>query len=123
METKISLHGRLAKVNCEKRTAELHRFGDDPIALQFEENLSETMQRLAARFVKVKGIGRFNDSDEWEMITVHEIAAEHSELDAFLAREPKIFDPIKATGFAQRDYNDQADMDEFIRIIHGERDS
>ena len=81
------------------------------------------MQRLAARFVKVEGIGRFNDNDEWEMIKVREIVAERSVLDEFYAREPNSFGPIRATGFAQRDYNDQADMDEFIRIIHGERNS
>lgn len=123
MEREILIRGRLTKVNCEKRTAELHSFGDDPIALQFEDYLSETMQRLAARFVKVEGVGRFNDNDEWEIITVREIAPERSVLDEFYAREPKSFGPIKATGFARRDYNDQADMDEFIRIIHGERDS
>ena len=122
METKILLYGRLTKVNCEKRTAELHRFGDNPIALQFEDDLSETMQRLAARFVKVKGIGRFNDSDEWETITVHEIAAEHSELDAFRAREPKIFDPARATSYYRHDDDDPIDIEEFIRVIYEGRD-
>lgn len=48
METEIVLHGRLTKVNCEKRTAELHSFGDAPTVLQFEEHLGETMQQLAA---------------------------------------------------------------------------
>ena len=121
METEILLRGRLMKVNCEKRAAELHSFGDRPIALHFEENLSEAMQQLTARFVKVEGVGRFNDNDEWETVTVHKITAERSAIDEFYAREPKIFDPEKARATALP-ADDPTDIEEFIRVIYEARD-
>jgi len=123
MEREILIRGRLTKVNCEQRTAELNNFGDTLIELQFEENLSETMQRLATCFVKVIGIEQAGPSDQFGPLKVREISVSGMTIDELEAVEPRIFDPIKATGFAQRDYDDQADMDEFIRIIHGERDS
>ena len=123
MERQISIRGRLTNVNCEKRTAELNNFGDTLIALQFEENLSETMQRLATCFVKVIGIEQAGPSNQFGPLKVREINVAWPSIDELNAVEPRTFDPVKATGFTQRDYDDQADMDEFIRIIHGERDS
>ncbi|MCY3691778.1 MAG: hypothetical protein OXI54_07450 [Chloroflexota bacterium] len=123
MEREILIRGRLTKVNCEKRTAELNNFGDTLIELQFEENLSETMQQLATCFVKVVGVEQAGPSNQFGPLKVREISVEWPSIDEIEAVEPRIFDPVRATGFAQRDYDDQADMDEFIRIIHGERDS
>ena len=123
MEREILIRGRLMNVDGEKRTAELHNFGDAPIALQFEKDLSEVVERLATRFVKVEGIGHFNDDDEWEVIVVGKIAAERSAADEFFAREPKIFDPKKATSFYDHSDDDPIDIEEFIRVIYEARDA
>ena len=123
METEILLRGRLMKVNREKRTAELHGWGDSQVPLQFEDNLSETMQRLATCFVRVKGAGNAEATDQRGPLAIREISVEWPNIDEFYALEPKIFDPEKATRFSQRNYDDQADMEEFIRIIHGGHDS
>ena len=123
MEREILIRGRLTKVNREKRTAELNNYGDTLIELHFEENLGETMQRLATCFVKVLGIEQAGPSNRFGPLKVREISVSGMTIEEFEAVQPRIFDPIKATGFAQRDYDDQANMDEFIRIIHGERDA
>ena len=119
------LYGRLLAVNWQNGTAHLHRVLEPTVVLRFEASLDEAMRQLAARYVKVRGIGRIDRNDRWGPVAVREIVAERSAVDDFYAREPKIFDPerAKATPFYRDDYDDGADMDEFIRIIHGERDS
>ena len=83
MEREISIRGRLMKVNCEKRTAELNNFGDTLIELQFEENLSETMQRLATCFVKVVGTDQAGPNNRFGPLKVREISLSGMTLDEF----------------------------------------
>ncbi len=117
------LYGRLMEVNWKNGTAELHSYGESPVSLRFEASLNEAMRQLATRYVAVRGIGRFNTRDEWETITVQDIEAERSVLDNFYSREPKIFDPEKATSFYRHDDDDPVDIEEFIRVIYEARDS
>lgn len=122
METQISMRGRLMKVDCEKRTAQLHNFGEAPVTLRFDGKLVDTMQQLATRFVKLEGMGYFDDGDAWEVVTVHKIIAERSVVDEFYARESKIFDPEKARATALP-ADDPTDIEEFIRVIYEARDA
>lgn len=121
-QTEALLYGRLLEVNWSDGTAQLHRYGEKPVALRFDSSLYEAMHELATRYVKVIGIGSFNRDDEWETITVHEITAERSELDAFRARDPNIFDPGRATSYYRHDDDDPIDIEEFIRVIYESRD-
>ena len=118
----VLLHGRLREVNCDQGTAELHNYGAPAIALRFEAGWNETMRQLATRYVKVRGSGRYNANDERETVTVREVVAERSAIDDLRAREPKIFDPDKATVFYQHDAGDPIDIAKFIRVIYEERD-
>ncbi|MYC32853.1 MAG: hypothetical protein F4X64_06715 [Chloroflexi bacterium] len=122
MEREISMRGRLTKVNREKRTAELNNFGDTLIELQFEENLSETMQRLATCFVKVIGIEQARPGNRFGPMKVREISVAWPSIDEFKAVEPKIFDPDRATSYYQHDDDDPVDIEEFIKVIYEARD-
>ena len=122
MEREILIRGRLTKVNCEKRTAELTNFVDTLIALQFEENLSETMQRLATCFVEVVGIEQAGPGNRFGPLKVSKISIAWPSIDEFNAVEPKIFDPDRATGYYQHDDDDPIDIEEFIKVIYEARD-
>lgn len=122
MDREILIRGRLTKVNCEKRTAELNNFGDTLIALQFEANLSETMLRLATCFVEVLGVEQAGPSNRFGPMKVREISIAWPSIDEFKAVEPKIFDPDRATGYYQHDDDDPLDIEEFIKVIYEARD-
>lgn len=122
MQTEALLYGRLLEVNWSNGTAQLHRYGEKAVVLRFDPSLYEAMHELATRYVKVIGIGSFNRDDEWETVTVHEITAEHSEIDAFRAREPRVFDPARATSYYRHDDDDPIDIEELIRVIYEGRD-
>ena len=121
-EVETLLFGRLLEIDWKNGTAQLHNYGEKPVDLKFPASLNEAMRELATRYVAVRGIGRSNSRDEWETITVREIEAERSVLDDFYSREPKIFDPEKATSFYKHDDDDPIDIDEFIRVIYEARD-
>lgn len=121
MEREILIRGRLTKVNCEQRTAELNNFGDTLIELQFEENLSETMQQLATCFVKVIGVEQAGPSNQFGPLKVREISTAWPSIDELEAVEPKIFDPDRATGYYQHDDDDPVDIEEFIKVIYEAR--
>ena len=119
----ISMHGRLLEVDWKNGTAQLHNYGERPVDLRFAASLNEAMRQLATRYVKVRGAGSFNYQDEWETVAVHEIVAEWSVVDDFYAREPKVFDPEKASSYYQDDDDDPIDIEEFIRVIREARDT
>ncbi len=121
-EVETLLFGRLLEVDWKNGTAQLHNYGEDPVDLRFGAGLNETMLQLATRYVKVTGASSSSDQDEWETVTVREIAAERSVVDDFYARGPKIFDPRKAASYYQDDDDDPIDIEEFIRIIREARD-
>lgn len=122
MEREILIRGRLKRVNCKKRTAELNNFGDTLIELQFEENLSETMLRLETCFVKVIGAEQAGPDNRFGPLKVREISVSGMTLDEFKAVEPKIFDPDRATSYYQHDDDDPVDIEEFIKVIYEARD-
>lgn len=122
MEREILIRGRLMNVNGEKRTAELHNFGDTLIALQFEESLCETMQKLATCFVKILGIEQAGPSNQFGPLKVREASVAWPTVEEFEAVEPKIFDPERAKATALP-ADDPLDIEEFIRVIYEARDA
>ena len=121
--TDAFLHGWLYEVNWDKDTAQLHDFSGKYVQLRFSEDLHEDMLRLATRYVEVKGRGRFNDSDQWTSVEVHQINAARSgtepfDVGAFLNDpNPKVFDPEKVVTTSE-----PFDVDEFILGVREGRD-
>ena len=116
------LYGRLLEINWQNGTAQLHRYGEPVVPLQFEPGLNETMRQLATRYVAVRGEGRITTQDEWIDVAIREIVAEPSEIDAFYARPPRAFDPQQAAGFYRDDADEPVDISEFVRGIYEGRD-
>ena len=113
------LHGWLKEVNWNTRTAQLHRYGvKGHIRLRFAESLDREMIRMATRYVEVKGVGEFDDAENWTTVRVDAIKAadtggEPFDLDAFLNNpNRKIFrseDVVRAS--------EPFDVDAFNRAI------
>lgn len=113
------LYGWLKEVNWARRTAQLHRYGDEGyVSLRFAEPLDREMVRLATRYVEVRGVGKFNDAGDWTTVHVDAVSAADTggkpfDLDAFLNDpNPKIFrseDVIRAS--------EPFDVDAFNRSI------
>lgn len=95
------VEGRLMEVNWACGTAELHYIPQRVVPLRFDQALNDDMRRLATQYVEIRGRGRFNDNDEWDIIYVEQIAdtrscSEPFDLEAFRNDpNPKIFDPDK----------------------------
>ena len=95
------VEGRLMAVNWAYGTAELHYIPQRVVPLRFDPALNDDMRRLATQYVEIRGLGRFNDNDEWGVIYVEQITSTRSwsepfDLDAFRNDpNPKIFDPEK----------------------------
>ena len=95
------VEGRLMEVNWSCGTAELHFIPQRVVPLRFDPSLNDDMRRLATQHVEIRGRGRFNDNDEWDIICVEQITSTRSwsepfDLDAFRNDpNPKIFDPEK----------------------------
>ena len=117
------LYGWLKEVNWDRGTAQLHQYVDGYVQLRFDSTLDDDMVRFATQYVEVRGRGRFDDDDLWEVVQVDEINDTHSwrepfDLDAFLNDpNPKIFDPDKLVTASE-----PFDADEFNRIIREGRD-
>ena len=118
------VYGWLKMVNWDKRTAQLHRYGDRYVPLRFDPDLDNEMRRLATQFVEVKGEGRFNNNEQWQSVKVEEITATRSssepfDMEAFLKNpNPKIFDPETVVTASE-----PFDVDEFIRVVREGRDA
>jgi hypothetical protein len=71
------------------------------VPLCFDPVLNDDMRRLATQYVEIRGRGRFNDNDEWDVIYVEQVTSTRSwsepfDLEAFRNDpNPKIFDPDK----------------------------
>ena len=95
------MEGRLMEVNWACGTAELHDMPQRIVPLCFDSVLNDDMRRLATQYVEIRGRGRFNDNDEWDVIYVELVNSTRSwskpfDLEAFRnAPNPKIFDPDK----------------------------
>ncbi len=118
------VYGWLKMVNWDKRTAQLHRYEDRYVPLQFDADLDYEMRRLATQFVEVRGNGLINRNDQWQVVWVEEITETRSsrdpfDMEAFLNNpNPKIFDPETVVTASE-----PFDVDEFIRIIHEGREA
>ena len=117
------VEGRLMEVNWACGTAELDYIPQRIVPLRFDPTLNDDMRRLATQYVEIRGRGRFNDNDEWEVIYVEQITGTRScsepfDLEAFRDNpNPKIFDPEKVVTVSE-----PFDVDEFIRAIQEGRD-
>ncbi len=117
------VEGRLMEVNWASGTAELHFIPQRVVPLRFDPALNDDMRRLATQYVEIRGRGRFNDNDEWDIIYVEQITdtrswSEPFDLEAFRNNpDPKIFDPEKVVTVSE-----PFDVDEFIRAIQEGRD-
>lgn len=117
------VYGRLSVVNWDKRTAQLHRYGDRYVPLRFNAAMDTEMRRLANQYVEVRGEGRINRNDQWQWVKVGEITETRSsgepfDMEAFLNNpNPKIFDPDNIVTASE-----PFDVDEFIRVIREGRD-
>ena len=117
------VEGRLMEVNWACGTAELHFIPQRVVPLRFDPVLNDDMRRLATQHVEIRGRGRFNDNDEWDVIYVEQITGTRScsepfDLQAFHNNpSPKIFDPEKVVTVSE-----PFDVDEFIRIIRASHD-
>ena len=95
------VEGRLMEVNWASGTAELHYIPQRVVPLRFDPALNDDMRRLATQYVEIRGRGRFNDNDEWDIIYVEQITSTRSwsepfDLETFRNDpNPKIFDPDK----------------------------
>lgn len=118
------VEGRLMEVNWACGTAELHYIPQRIVPLRFDPVLNDDMRRLATQYVEIRGRGRFNDNDEWDIIYVEQITDTRSWSEAFDLKafrnnpNPKIFDPEKVVTVSE-----PFDVDEFIRIIREGRDA
>ena len=70
-------------VNWDKRTAQLHRYGDRHLPLQFDSDKDNDMRRLGNQYVEVRGEGRINRNDRWQWIRVEEITPTRSSSEPF----------------------------------------
>ena len=117
------LHGWLKMVNWDKRTAELHDGVGGHVSLRFDAGLDSEMVRLATRYVKVAGAGRFNDRGGWTSVSVDSISDTRSWDEPFDERLPAgqpggaVFDP-EAVVTAEEPF----DVEDFIDAVHAGRD-
>lgn len=67
------VEGYLCEVNPKLGTAEIHVYGSDSVPLRFVPSLEQKMLRLETKFVKVRGQGWINDTDEWIAVNVDDV--------------------------------------------------
>ncbi len=123
-EVDATLQGRLMMVNWNRRTAQLHNYGDDYVRLRFDAVLDEAMQRLATQYVEVTGRGHFVTDGNWGDFHVEQLRATRSWVEPFDLNNllndpnPKVFDPEKVVRASE-----PTDVDEFMRAIREGRDA
>ncbi len=95
-----ALHGRLKNVSLRYGTAELHRYNEKPVPLNFDAKLDHKMIRYRNRFIKIEGHGVINEEeDRWESVHVKDANDEPYgkktfDLEAFRNNpKPKKFEP------------------------------
>ena len=120
---KALLYGWLKAVNWDKRTAELHRYGEHHVTLRFDVRLHDTMLLNATNFVEVIGQGKINRNDRWQYFQVERISnssqgGEPFDLETFLNDpNPKLFNSANVVSASE-----PFDVEEFIRVIREGRD-
>ena len=122
-EIDATVQGRLTMVDWKRRTAKLHRYGQPSVRLRFDAALDDEMQRLARKYVEVKGRSRTDQDGNWADVHIKQVTATPSwsepfDLDKLLNDPPKIFDPEKVVRAS-----DPIDVDHFMRTIREGRDA
>lgn len=122
----VLLHGLLAGVDPEGRTARLDGMYGEPgrsVRFSFVPALDGEMRRLAGRRVAVRGHGAVDDaSDSWTGVHAEAVEGDRSirepfDREAFLNDpNPKVFDPSEVVKAIK-----PFDVDEFIRTIYEAR--
>ena len=117
------LYGWLNEVNWERRTAQLHRYGERYVPLRFGIDFHDDMLQLATQYVEVRGRGHLNRKDEWTSVQVEQVTLASTwndpfDLETFMNNpSPKLFDPEEVVRASE-----PFDVDEFVRIIREGRD-
>ena len=120
-EPEIALvEGYLRDVDPKLGTAEIRAHLNSIVSLRFDSSLNHKMLRLETKYVKVKGQGWINESDEWIAVKVEEITCPVDKPfdpdDFYNSSAPKIFDPDKIVR-AKEPFN----VDQFLREIYEAR--
>ena len=124
MDEPALLEGRLMAVNWACGTAELHRRHGAVVPLCFGPALNDAVRGLTTQHVEIRGRGRFNAEDRWEVVCVEQITGTRSlsepfDLEAFRNNpNPKIFDPDKVIALDLT----QEEWESFNRAIREGRD-
>lgn len=119
------LYGWLKEVNWDGRTARLHDADGASVRLRFRPELDGEMRRLAMEYVEVRGMGCFDEREEWVEVRVEELNETRSwsepfDVDAFLSDpNPKVFDPQKV---APIDLTDE-EFEAFLSTIRQGREA
>ena len=118
----VLLHGLLAEVDPDTRTARLDGMYGEPgrgVRFSFAPSLDGEMRRLAGRRVAVRGHGVIDDvSDRWTGVRAEAVEGDRSiwepfDREAFLNDpNPKVFDPAEVVKAIE-----PFDVDEFMRSI------
>ena len=125
MDEPALLEGRLMAVNWACGTAELHRRHGAVVPLCFGPALNDAVRGLTTQHVEIRGRGRFNAEDRWEVVCVEQITGTRSlsepfDLEAFRNNpNPKIFDPDKVIALDLT----QEEWESFNRAIREGRDA
>ena len=112
----VTLGGLLRRVDVDSGRAEFEWNGIDR-PLYFESQLASDVQSLAGKYVQVRGIGTFNESDEeLTRIELEAIRLEPGQVDRRQDDWPPSFnrDSVKSASF-------EFDVDEFLRGIYEAR--
>lgn len=114
------LEGYLRDVDPNLGTAEIRAYLNSSVPLRFGTSLNQKMLRLETKFVRVKGQGWINETDEWIAVKVEDITCpvdKPFDPDDFYSNStPKIFDPDKIVRAKE-----PFDVDQFLRGIYEAR--
>lgn len=119
---KVLMYGWLKAINWSNHTAQLYRYDNQYVNLQFDASFNDDMKHLAMLHVRVQGRGRINNDDRWMTIKLEEISRTKSnqepfDLEAFKnTPNPKIFDPKNMVTASE-----PFDVDKFINMIYESR--
>ena len=114
------VEGYLRDVNPKLGTAEIRAYLNSSVPLRFDSSLNQKMLWLETKFVRVKGQGWINETDEWIAVKVEDITCPVDKPfdpdDFYNSPAPKIFDPDKIARAKE-----PFDVDQFLRDIYEAR--
>ena len=109
-------YGRLTEVDPEQGSATLNSYHDRQVPLRFDSGVAKDVVKLARKFVGVRGMGWYDDNDDWVVIVIEELeypTEKPFDLDEFRSNpNPRLFDPDNIIRTLE-----PYDADEFNRFI------